>query len=264
MNNTGFPLTKALSSMLLRYMQYIYDCMVTSRLKAQMELLEDSRSAVFVDCGCGAATNTERLARGIGTQQVFGVDTSTALLKRAQEERGIAVIQANLNQSIPLQSNSVDVIAATDVLEHLVEPDSFVAELHRVLSPGGYVIVATPNLASWHNIFALLLGVQPFSGPNITSMVDADLELVHRMHRQVYDLPEEGDYDDQADREARRHIVVVAYTSLIRLIQRKGFVIEDVLGFGYYPCPPWLARLLSRVDKKHCHHLVIKARKPIG
>jgi hypothetical protein len=40
--------------------------------------------------------------------------------------------------------------------------------------------------------------------------------------------------------------------------------VEHALGFGYYPLPPGLARLASRVDPAHAHHMVVKARKPVG
>ncbi|MGB3903459.1 MAG: class I SAM-dependent methyltransferase [Anaerolineae bacterium] len=257
-------MTGPLGNLALRYLHYIYGSVVARRLRAQLDCLGDDHCAVLVDCGCGAGINTERLAGRIGTRRTVGIDISARMLKEAQKERGIAAVRADVNQSIPLQSNCADVIAAMDLLEHLVETDNFVAELHRVLLPGGYAVVATPNLASWHNVFALIVGVQPFSGPNITSMEDADVQLVHRMHRQLYKLPEEGECEHQTERKARRHIVVVAYRSLIRLFERKGFVIEKVLGFGYYPFPPPMARLLSSVDKSHCHHLLIKARKPLG
>jgi SAM-dependent methyltransferase len=256
-------MSRLFTQLLLRYLLYIYEDTVARRLKAQGDFLENNPSAVLVDCGCGDGTNTEKLARRIGTHNVFGIEIGTESAQEALKRRAIPTIRADLNDSIPLQSNSVNVVTALDVLEHLVEPDRFVSELHRVLCPGGYVTVATPNLASWHNIFALTMGVQPFSGPNITSMEDAEVGVVHKMHRQIYNLPEEGECQRQTEREARRHIVVVACKSLVRLFDKKGFVVERLVGFGYYPFPPPIARLLSKVDKSHSHHLLLRARKPL-
>lgn len=54
------------------------------------------------------------------------------------------------------------------VIEHLFDTDNFVSESFRILKPGGYTIVSTVNLASWHNIFALILGYQPFDFANIS------------------------------------------------------------------------------------------------
>jgi SAM-dependent methyltransferase len=157
----------------------------------------------------------------------------------------------------------VDVIIASDVLEHLANPYVFVGEMYRVLRPGGYVVLDTPNLASWHNIFALLVGVQPFSGPNITTMDDADVELVRQMHHSTVYVSEEQQPEDSRH-ELARHIVVVAYLSLLKLCERWGFQIEQALGFGYYPLPVPLARIFQRLDPRHTHHVLIKARKPQG
>jgi SAM-dependent methyltransferase len=150
---------------------------------------------------------------------------------------------------------------ATDVIEHLINPSVFVKEMYRVLKPGGYMILDTPNLASWHNIFALLIGIQPFSGPNITTMEDSDLGLVRQMHRVTHGLKEEGDFHEHGELELTRHILVIAYKSLINLLKRSGFIIEKEYGFGYYPLPPFLAHLFQRFDIRHAHHLVIKTRK---
>ncbi len=45
-------------------------------------------------------------------------------------------------------------------------PDQFVSEIQRILVLGGYAVICTEHLASWHNI---LLGWQPFSLTNIYS-----------------------------------------------------------------------------------------------
>jgi predicted SAM-dependent methyltransferase len=180
---------------------------------------------------------------------------------RQAARRGIWALRADLNRSIPLSESSVDAILASDVLEHLVEPSVFVKELYRVLRPGGYVVLDTPNLASWHNVFALLVGVQPFSGPNITTMEDSDVSIVRQMHRSTHGLAAESEYTDRGEHELTRHIVVVAYVSLVRLFQRTGFEIEMARGFGYYPFPGWFARVFARLDPRHAHHVLIKARK---
>jgi SAM-dependent methyltransferase len=151
-----------------------------------------------------------------------------------------------------------------DVIEHLTHTTTFLREVLRVLKPGGYVVIATPNLAAWHNVFALVLGLQPFSGPSVTDMTDGEIDLVRRLHRRAYDLPEEGDVDRPEGAETvHRHLVVLAYRTLINTLERAGFVIESARGFGYYPLPPRLADLAARLDVRHSVHLLIKARKPL-
>lgn len=245
-----------------RYLDYLYFAMRNARRACQKEMAEVNPSAWLLDCGCREGINTVEIAQIVQAQKVIGLDYNLRVLRQALA-REITPLQADLNDCIPLAKDSIDVIIATDVLEHLVDPYTFVREMYRVLKPGGYIILDTPNLASWHNIFALLMGVQPFSGPNITSMEDADISIVRQMHRATHGLNEEGEYNDHAnDKELTRHIVVVAYASLLRLLKRHGFLIEQVRGFGYYPLPPFIAQLFQRLDPRHTHHIVVKARKP--
>lgn len=231
------------------------------RLKAQLEILEVDKSELYLDCGCHAGFNSFRLAQGIGTHRIIGVDYNERMLLGALQ-RGVAVAQCDVNKPLPFQSGIFNVITALDVIEHIIETSTFAGELYRTIAPGGYLILDTPNLASWHNILGLLLGIQPFSGPNITSMLDADLDIVRAMHRRAHQFPEEGVVVDTEEPELHRHIVVLAYRSAIKLLRSKGFVIEEAAGFGYIPFPPFLAQWLCRLDPAHAHHMLIKARKP--
>jgi ubiquinone/menaquinone biosynthesis C-methylase UbiE len=246
-----------------RYLTSLYIAMRNERRAAQEMLMEPDPDAWLLDCGCREGDNTVKLAKCVGTRQILGLDYNLTVLRQAAQ-RGISSLQADLNCGIPLEDSSVDVIVASDVLEHLVDPYVFVGEMYRVLQPGGYLVLDTPNLASWHNVFALLIGVQPFSGPNITAMEDADVELVQQMHRSTRYLPGEGEQLNHGKHELARHIVVIAYVSLVKLFERWNFQLEQVRGFGYYPLPVPLARIFQRLDPRHTHHVLIKARKPQG
>lgn len=243
------------------YLDSLYLAMRNARRASHRQMVEANPGAWLLDCGCREGLNTTELARIAQARKVIGLDYNPRMVKQALA-REINPLQADLNKSIPLVESSIDAIIATDVLEHLVDPYTFIGEMYRVLKPGGYIVLDTPNLASWHNIFALLIGVQPFSGPNITTMEDADISLVKRMHRATHGLNEEGSYNNHAEKELTRHIVVVAYVSLLRLLKHHGFLIEQVRGFGYYPFPPLIASLFQRLDPRHAHHIVVKARKP--
>ena len=49
----------------------------------------------------------------------------------------------------------------SELIEHLVDTDSALDEAWRVLKPGGWLLLSTPNLAAWYNRGLLALGVQP-------------------------------------------------------------------------------------------------------
>lgn len=243
------------------YLDSLYFAMRNARRSSYRRMLEVNPRGWLLDCGCREGANTAELAQIVQAQKVIGLDYNLKALNQASE-RGIVTLRADLNRGIPLVDSSVDVVIATDVLEHLVDPYTFVGEMYRVLKPGGYILLDTPNLASWHNIFALFIGFQPFSGPNITTMEDADIPIVKQMHRVTHGLDENGEYSNHSEKELTRHIVVVAYASLLKLLRGHGFLIEQVRGFGYYPLPPPIAQLFQRLDPRHAHHIVVKARKP--
>lgn len=54
-------------------------------------------------------------------------------------------IISDLNERWPFEDNSVGVIRAYDVFEHLKDPVHVAKELHRVLAPGGYAFIQVPS-----------------------------------------------------------------------------------------------------------------------
>jgi len=247
---------------LLRYLEACFQETVRGVYSSPAYLLEPDPNAILLDCGCNNGIYSQQLGQQLGTKQIYGLEYNQTLAQEGAQH-GVQVLCSDLNVAIPLPDHSVTVVTAFNVLEHLVETQRFLSEIYRVLTPGGYAIINTPNLASWHNIAALLVGLQPFSGPNIDSMTESDVPIVRRMHRRAYQLPEEPEYLSLPEPERHRHIVVVAFRSLQKALVRTGFEIEAALGFGYYPLPPALATPMSRIDPAHAHHMVIKARKPL-
>ena len=65
----------------------------------------------------------------------------------------------------PYPDDSFDCVLFCEVLEHLLlSPDRVVAEIARVLRPGGYVIVSTPNATRLTNLYFLALGQSIWEG----------------------------------------------------------------------------------------------------
>ncbi|MCE7984227.1 MAG: class I SAM-dependent methyltransferase [Caldilinea sp. CFX5] len=247
---------------LLRYLEACFHETVRGVYSSPNYLLEPNPNAVLLDCGCNNGLYSLQLGQQLGTRRIYGLEYNYTLAQEAAQA-GVQALCSDLNRAIPLPSESVTVVTAFNVLEHLIETQCFLQEIYRVLTPGGYAIINTPNLASWHNIAALLMGLQPFSGPNIDSMTESDVPIVRRMHRRAYQLPEEPETLTLPEPERHRHLVVVAFRSIQKALVRTGFVIEDALGFGYYPLPPALAKIMSQLDPAHAHHMVLKVRKPL-
>ena len=88
---------------------------------------------------------------------------------------------------IPLPENSVDLIIAAEVFEHLYSPINFIAQAARVLKPGGKLLLTTPNVSYFGNICRLICGKSIF--PNLHES-HFYLKSEWRAHMRVYDASE--------------------------------------------------------------------------
>jgi 2-polyprenyl-3-methyl-5-hydroxy-6-metoxy-1,4-benzoquinol methylase len=125
--------------------------------------LQPKENASLLDIGCFEGIKTEIIKNHLNAQETVGVDFLKEKLHEA-ESRGIRTVWADLNTGKPLDlpNEAFDVIICSEVIEHVYSPDDLLDEISRLLKPDGYVILTTPNLASWKNRIALLLGWQPF------------------------------------------------------------------------------------------------------
>ncbi len=245
-------------ALLRGYFRFLYGSVTRGYTKALFGLLEKNPGAVLVDAGCWDGVNSVEYGRAVGTKSVVGLEIVGSAAKKARE-RGIRVVICDLNSVVPLKSSSVDVVVSNHVIEHLYNVAGFVGELYRVMRPGGCLVLGTPNLASWHNVFALVIGRQPFSGPTVGI---GGSDLASEMKREKNECLLSGVSDKSGGEQALGHIVVMTCSTLVRLLKSKGFVIEKSLGFGYHPFPPFIAGVLALLDKSHSHYVLIKARKP--
>lgn len=108
----------------------------------------------LLDVGCGEGKITE-IAR-TNFDEIYGLDISkTALLKA--KERGISTVCVDLNDGfVSYKDNSFDCITALEVVEHLINPLRFLNDLQRVLKPKGQLLLTTPNIRYFRNLYRLI------------------------------------------------------------------------------------------------------------
>ena len=68
---------------------------------------------------------------------------------------------------LPFETHNFNIVVCEQVIEHLHNTTYFLSEINRVLRVGGDLILATENLASLPNIFALILQHAPFSTQSV-------------------------------------------------------------------------------------------------
>jgi ubiquinone/menaquinone biosynthesis C-methylase UbiE len=100
----------------------------------------------LLDCGCGPGTITEGLAAAVAPAQVVGVDREPGqvALAGARGIRGASFVAADAT-ALPFEDGAFDAVHAHALLEHLPRRAEAVAEMQRVLAPGGVVGVASPD-----------------------------------------------------------------------------------------------------------------------
>lgn len=101
-----------------------------------------------LDAGCGTGYGLEILARA-GAAEAVGVDIdrgAVAAAQRRAERSGATAVQGDL-QALDFPDDSFDLVVCFETIEHLAAPEQALAELRRVVRPGGTVIVSSPNPA---------------------------------------------------------------------------------------------------------------------
>jgi SAM-dependent methyltransferase len=146
---------------------------------------------------------------------------------------GYARAERNLDvRSLPLEENhfpdgAFDLVLASHLIEHLNNPSGFVEEVYRILAPGGYFIVTTPNISGFQ--------ARLFKG---------------RWRSAIFD-----------------HLYLFSAKTLSRLLTEKGFSIERVRTWGGLAAgtaPAAVKRLADKTAKKFGFGdvMLIRGEKP--
>jgi len=118
--------------------------------------LFDPRQLRILDLGCGGGHNGA-LLKSAGARWVGGVEHNADACVAARR-RLDAVAQCDLAEFDPTAfgPEPYDAILASDVLEHLAEPEAVLSRAITHLRPGGIVVTSIPNVAHVY-VFANLL-----------------------------------------------------------------------------------------------------------
>lgn len=205
-------------------------------------------SGTLVDCGCGDGRITADLASKVGFSKAVGLEIDEEMARQASS-LGVKVVKSDLNESIPLEDGYADAAVANQIIEHTRDSDRFLSEVCRILKPGGLLVLSTENISSWHNVVALVMGWQPFSLTNISTLA-AGVGNPVALHRGGEGVP-----------VPMQHLRIFTVRALCELGALHGFKPAAVMGAGYFPFAGRAALWLSERDPRHCIFITVALRK---
>jgi len=152
------------------------------------------KGSVILDAGCGEGALTKKLSEA--GYDVFAADIFPERFKLEK----LPIIRCDLNSSLPFSDSSFDSVIVVEVIEHLIHWEGFLQESHRVLKPGGILVVSVPNI----------------------------LNLASRLRYLICGYP--SLYSNKRLREdaTKRHISLIPVQFLINSAQRSGFRVKRI------------------------------------
>ncbi len=168
------------------------------------------QGALILDVGCGAGYGLDFLSRR--SKMATGIDISLSALSFARHRYGGNFELSRQNATaLGFKDETFDVVISFEMIEHLSRVEGFLADVRRVLKPGGVFIVSTPNklfmspgrtspVWKWHKRefyyqeFARLLkhyfGSVHFLGERVSNAAwENRLRRVQRLHKYLSFVP---------------------------------------------------------------------------
>jgi SAM-dependent methyltransferase len=163
-----------------------------------------------MDIGCGDGSLLYQYRNRYA--HLIGLEYSAERLRQAEANLAglkFTGLQGSAEEIAQLADNSVDRIITADVIEHI--PDVYAAshEMFRVLKPGGWLVINTPNIAFIKKRLVLALGRFPSTSQ-----------------------PNEGLGSDVLFDGG--HLHYFTYRSLRLVLERAGFEMVRPMGFGRF------------------------------
>jgi len=107
--------------------------------KRILQLLEVKPIDRILEIGCGFGV----LLKKIPSKEKIGIETNNFAIKECRK-RGLFVIKADAEKTLPFKNLSFDIVVMNEVIEHLKKPEFVLNECYRVLKKNGKILITTP------------------------------------------------------------------------------------------------------------------------
>jgi SAM-dependent methyltransferase len=185
---------------------------------------------LVLDVGCGTGTTLTRpLAERFPATRFIGIDSDPATIDHARQANALSnlvyVVDDELDRHPP-----ADLIIASEVVEHVENPEEFLATLRARLTPSGWMIITLPN------------GRGPFEWMSLVEVLLRLSGLFHALRgakRLLTGYPEEHDTETKDTLAVSPHINFFSYGQVQALFARAGLVVARakartfLCGFGF-------------------------------
>ncbi|HYY87333.1 MAG TPA: class I SAM-dependent methyltransferase, partial [Chloroflexota bacterium] len=192
-----------------------------------------SRGSRVLDVACGSGFGLQMLLRAGACP--IGIDLDVSALAEARAVAPAAAVVRAEAARLPLPTASIDLVASFETIEHVSDAAALAAELRRVLRPGGWLVLSTPNRAFGppERLASNPYHVREFSGEELLDLLRQHFEEV-RLHGQW--VAPSYRYVPYLLVEPRRTLAAVIW----KVLNRLPFAVKDALawflsGRPFYP-----------------------------
>lgn len=158
------------------------------RIRQIRILCGDLTQKKVLDVGIGEGY----LARELKVKELWGIELSPSRSALAERNAHAHVLVGNA-EALPFPDASFDAALCTDVLEHMDHPLRAIAEMRRVVRPGGFIVVSVPNEPLLTLLKTLLLQFPAKNPDHLWSFTPTTLReaftLKEAAHRNIPNLP---------------------------------------------------------------------------
>lgn len=183
--------------------------------------------AIVSDVGCHTGVSTVKYGEVPGVAKMEGFDIADGALEVLQK-RGLKGFHwaAGL-EKCPVEDGRYDVVIASEIIEHVVDTDFFMAELKRIIKPKGHAIITTPNLYYWVSRIKFAFAEAPWSYPAVSSRYKHDRNILTE-HIRVNGLKEWSGFFEHCGFEVKE-TKGLPWASLLTLKGRMIRMVDQIM-----------------------------------